>query len=93
MGNSGAGSEREKEEIAEQLCRHYIAQKVSGVFFAPVEFSEGDTRRIIELLRTLTGRESPSCFSTGVLNLIRDAATMTWLELTIGELRIWRRNT
>jgi len=40
-GNSGAGSEREKEEVAEQLCRHYIAQKVSGVFFAPVEFSEG----------------------------------------------------
>ena len=40
-GNSGAGSEKEKEEIAEQLCRHYIAQKVSGVFFAPVEFSPG----------------------------------------------------
>jgi GntR family transcriptional regulator, arabinose operon transcriptional repressor len=38
-GNAGAGSEKEKEEIAEQLCRHYIAQKVSGVFFAPVEFS------------------------------------------------------
>lgn len=40
-GNAGAGSEKEKEEIAEQLCRHYIAQKVSGVFFAPVEFSPG----------------------------------------------------
>lgn len=34
-----AASEGEKEEIAEQLCRHYISQKVSGVFFAPVEFS------------------------------------------------------
>lgn len=40
-GNSGAGSGTEKEEIAEQLCHHYIAQKVSGVFFAPVEFSPG----------------------------------------------------
>jgi GntR family transcriptional regulator, arabinose operon transcriptional repressor len=40
-GNSGSASEKEKEEIAEQLCRHYIAQKVSGVFFAPVEFSPG----------------------------------------------------
>ncbi len=38
-GNAGAESENEKEEVAEQLCRHYIAQKVSGVFFAPVEFS------------------------------------------------------
>jgi DNA-binding LacI/PurR family transcriptional regulator len=31
----------QKEEVAEQLCRHYIAQKVSGVFFAPVEYSSG----------------------------------------------------
>jgi len=29
----------EKERAAEQLCEHYIAQKVSGVFFAPVEFT------------------------------------------------------
>jgi len=40
-GNARAESETEKEEVAEQLCRHYIAQKVSGVFFAPVEFSPG----------------------------------------------------
>src|SRR6185437_1500645 len=40
-GNAGAPSEQEKEEVAEQLCRHYIAQKVTGVFFAPVEFSPG----------------------------------------------------
>lgn len=39
-GNSSS-QENEKEKIAEQLCRHYIAQKVSGVFFAPVEFSPG----------------------------------------------------
>lgn len=31
--------EQDKEQAAEQLCEHYIAQKVSGVFFAPVEFS------------------------------------------------------
>lgn len=37
-GNT-ASSESEKEEVAEQLCRHYIARKVSGVFFAPLEFS------------------------------------------------------
>lgn len=40
-GNSGTASENEKEEAAESLCHHYIAQKVSGVFFAPVEFSPG----------------------------------------------------
>jgi GntR family transcriptional regulator of arabinose operon len=39
-GNTAAG-ENHKEEIAEQLCRHYIARKVSGVFFAPLEFSAG----------------------------------------------------
>ena len=37
-GNS-ASKENEKEQMAEQLCQHYISQKVSGVFFAPVEFS------------------------------------------------------
>jgi GntR family transcriptional regulator, arabinose operon transcriptional repressor len=37
-GNAGS-KESEKEEIAVQLCRHFISKKVSGVFFAPVEFS------------------------------------------------------
>jgi DNA-binding LacI/PurR family transcriptional regulator len=37
-GNT-ASKENEKEELAEQMCRQYIAKKVSGVFFAPVEFS------------------------------------------------------
>lgn len=37
-GNAASG-ENQKEEVAEQLCRHYISKKVSGVFFAPVEFS------------------------------------------------------
>ena len=51
-GNS-ASKENEKEEVAEQLCHHYISQKVSGVFFAPVEFSTGRFRanhRIVEAL-------------------------------------------
>jgi GntR family transcriptional regulator of arabinose operon len=34
-----AATEGHEEEIAEQLCRHYISQRVSGVFFSPVEFS------------------------------------------------------
>ncbi len=38
-GNT-VSQEKEKEQAAEQLCRHYISRKVSGVFFAPVEFSE-----------------------------------------------------
>lgn len=33
------GQAEEQEKEAEQLCRHYIAQKVSGVFFAPLEFT------------------------------------------------------
>jgi DNA-binding LacI/PurR family transcriptional regulator len=37
-GNTGA-KESEKEEIAQQLCRHFVSKRVSGVFFAPVEFS------------------------------------------------------
>jgi DNA-binding LacI/PurR family transcriptional regulator len=37
-GNT-APVEDKKEETAEQLCRQYITKKVSGVFFAPVEFS------------------------------------------------------
>ena len=51
-GNS-ASKENEKEEVAEQLCQHYISQKVSGVFFAPVEFSSGRFRanhKIVEAL-------------------------------------------
>jgi GntR family transcriptional regulator, arabinose operon transcriptional repressor len=37
-GNT-VSQEQEKEQAAEQLCQQYISQKVSGVFFAPVEFS------------------------------------------------------
>jgi GntR family transcriptional regulator of arabinose operon len=51
-GNS-TSKENEKEEVADQLCQHFISQKVSGVFFAPVEFSTGRFRanhKIVEAL-------------------------------------------
>src|SRR5437588_11935591 len=38
-GNAAAPQEHEKEQVAEKLCESYISRKVSGVFFAPVEFS------------------------------------------------------
>jgi DNA-binding LacI/PurR family transcriptional regulator len=39
LWGNAAPQEHEKEQVAEQLCQHYISRKVSGVFFAPVEFS------------------------------------------------------
>jgi len=51
-GNS-ACEENEKDKVAEQLCQHFISQNVSGVFFAPVEFSTSRFRsnhRIVEAL-------------------------------------------
>jgi DNA-binding LacI/PurR family transcriptional regulator len=39
-GNS-VGVNQSKEQIAEQLCQQFIAQKVTGVFFAPLELSPG----------------------------------------------------
>jgi len=33
------GESQQQEEEAEQLCHQYISQKVSGVFFAPLEFT------------------------------------------------------
>ena len=40
LWGNAVSQEKEKEQAAEQLCEHYISRKVSGVFFAPVEFSE-----------------------------------------------------
>jgi len=43
-----------KEEEAEHLCRQYIDQKITGVFFAPLEFSrhrDQVNHRILRLLR------------------------------------------
>lgn len=47
------GEETEQEQEAEHLCQKYIAQKVSGVFFAPLEFTRDKdmvNRRIVAAL-------------------------------------------
>jgi len=43
-----------KEDAAEQLCEQYIAQRVSGVFFAPLEFAphrDVVNRRVLKMLK------------------------------------------
>lgn len=52
-GHSAVGENKEDE--AERLCEQYIEQRVSGVFFAPVEFSprrEQVNRRVLKALRS-----------------------------------------
>ena len=47
------GEEAEQEQEAEHLCQKYIGQKVSGVFFAPLEFTRDKdvvNRRIVAAL-------------------------------------------
>lgn len=39
LWGNAVSPDEDKERAAEQLCEHYLSQKVSGVFFAPVEFS------------------------------------------------------
>lgn len=43
-GHNTSRSEDEIEAAALSLCRQFIAQKVSGVFFAPLEFTESKDR-------------------------------------------------
>lgn len=50
-GNAAQG--QPKEQVAEQLCHQYIAQQVSGVFFAPLELTPAKdevNRRIVAAL-------------------------------------------
>jgi GntR family transcriptional regulator, arabinose operon transcriptional repressor len=52
-GHSAGGDNKEDE--AENLCEQYIEQRVSGVFFAPVEFGprrEQVNRRVLKALRS-----------------------------------------
>ncbi|WP_348266446.1 GntR family transcriptional regulator [Edaphobacter paludis] len=52
-GHSAAGESKEDE--AEHLCEHYIEQRVTGVFFAPVEFGprrDQVNRRVLKALRS-----------------------------------------
>jgi DNA-binding LacI/PurR family transcriptional regulator len=40
LWGSMVSANKDTEQVAEQLCQHFISQKVNGVFFAPLEFSE-----------------------------------------------------
>jgi DNA-binding LacI/PurR family transcriptional regulator len=47
-------SRANKEDAAEQLCEQYIAQRVSGIFFAPLEFAPHRdlvNRRVLKTLK------------------------------------------
>lgn len=51
----GHSAGENKEDEAERLCEQYIEQRVSGVFFAPVEFSprrDQVNRRVLKALRS-----------------------------------------
>lgn len=57
-GHSSASS-ASKEEEAEHLCQQYIEQRVSGVFFAPLEFSRRRDVVNQRILRALRGAGIP----------------------------------
>lgn len=53
LWGSTPGEDQPKEQVTEQLCQQYIARRVSGVFFAPLELSPAKdevNRRIIAAL-------------------------------------------
>lgn len=45
--------ESEQEIEAEQLCRHFISQKVTGVFFAPIEYTLNKDEVNARIVRSL----------------------------------------
>lgn len=50
-----AGRGADKEDEAQRLCQQYIEQRVSGVFFAPIEFGprhDQVNRRVLKALKT-----------------------------------------
>ena len=53
LWSNAMGTAAEQEREAEQLCHRYIAQKVAGVFFSPLEFTDHKdliNRRIVSAL-------------------------------------------
>lgn len=48
-----------KEEEAQHLCQQYIDQKVSGVFFAPLEFSRSRDQVNLRILKALREAQIP----------------------------------
>jgi GntR family transcriptional regulator of arabinose operon len=57
-GHSLTGSAN-REEVAERLCQQYIDQRVSGVFFAPLEFSHRRDQINRRILKALDGARIP----------------------------------
>ena len=57
-GHSLTGSAN-REEVAEHLCQQYIDQRVSGVFFAPLEFSHRRDQVNRRILKALNGARIP----------------------------------
>ena len=52
-GAGNSGSRREVVEEAEQMAQHFLAQKVSGIFFAPLELipdRDAANRRIMRMI-------------------------------------------
>lgn len=52
-------SENTRCEDAERLCRQFLQQKVAGVFFAPIEFHEGDDQINFRLVSALRAANIP----------------------------------
>lgn len=48
-----------KHEVAQQLCEHFISQRVSGVFFAPVEFAPTRDRVNHQIVAALDRADIP----------------------------------
>jgi GntR family transcriptional regulator, arabinose operon transcriptional repressor len=53
------GNHSAKEEQARELCRQYIARKVSGVFFAPLEFEKNAEKTNRAVLAALENAKIP----------------------------------
>ena len=87
-GAGYSGARREAAEEAEHLAQHFIAQRVSGVFFAPLELiAEKDSanRRVMRLLERA---KIPTVLLDRCLFCrIRSVRRMTWLVSTIGARR------
>jgi len=53
LWGTSPGQNQPKEQVAEQLCQQYVARRVSGVFFAPLELTPAKdevNRRIVAAL-------------------------------------------
>jgi GntR family transcriptional regulator of arabinose operon len=57
-GHTSSGEER-RGDAAQELCQQFIAQKVSGVFFAPIEHVENKDRINAKIVAELCKAEIP----------------------------------